>query len=473
MAGLQGLGGVRQQGMNLRDLAYVIFRRRWVILAVMLPIIAVASLGLFKDTGSSIAGCKVLIELQAPETPRWNPRTGIDYDRTLSTLMHMAMSAPVARLAAEALQDSLAVITSLDDGAFVRLADKDELARFLQERLDVSPLAESSILRMRLGSRSARLSLMSVAACRDAFLKFAISATKNTHALEYYDDQVQLVRQELDALLTRRAHVVAQAGYGAVEFDLRGISQQLVDMRNYNLKDMLERHYLESKVITMRNGQALDPDYCPSPEKPNLGLTMVGAKDKVEQVRSQITTLLTKYTEDHIEVRRARERLEGARKVLAAEVESFIRSYELEVAALRAKETAMQSQISRLEQTMTTIPELNRQVALFDSEVAAMTKLLQSLQEKRGEVLINSGADERITSIIRLNEPEIETIITEARKWVYFILIVFFGVIFAVIFAIIVDSRDQRLHSPERIEAQLGLPVLAAVSEEGFGRTRP
>ncbi len=454
-------------GFNLRDIVYVLFRRRLIVAAVLLPIIVVASLGLFKDTGTTIAGCKILIELQAPETPRWNTRAAIDYDRSLSTLIHMAMSAPVARMAAEALQDSLPVILELEEGAFARLANINELTQFIFDRLDVSPIGESSILNLRFRSRNPRLALMAVEACRDAFLKYAITATKNTHALEYYDDQVRLVRDEVDALLSQRARVVQQAGFGSVEFDLRGISQQLIDMRNNNLKNTLERTYQESRIATMRAALARDPDYTPSPDRPGVGIAMLNAKDQVDDLRGRLMALLVKFTDDHIEVRRAREQLAGARGVLREEVDNYIRTYEIEVEALRVKEETMQAQIHNLEHAMTTIPELSRQITLFDTELNAKTQLLKDLQVKRGEVLINTGADERIASIIRLTEPEIEAVISEARKFIYFGLIVFFGLVLALTVAIVIDSRDHRLHAPERVETQLGVPVLAAVSEQG------
>ena len=101
MADFPGISvGARGHALGLRDVVYVIFRRRLVIAAVALPIIMVASLGLFKNTGSFVAACQILLDLQSPEAPRWNTRAYVDYDRSLSTYMHMAMSVPVARMAA-------------------------------------------------------------------------------------------------------------------------------------------------------------------------------------------------------------------------------------------------------------------------------------------------------------------------------------------------------------------------------------
>ncbi len=474
MADFPGISvGARGQTLGLRDVVYVIFRRRFVIAAITLPIILVASLGLFKNTGSFVAACQILLDLQSPEAPRWNTRAYVDYDRSLSTYMHMAMSVPVARMAATSLQDSLEIIKALGGGAHAHLADYEALVGFLGAHLDVAPVGESSILDFRFGSPNTRLSLMSVAACRDAFMVYSISATKNAHALEYYDEQVRIVRDEVDDLLKRRADVISRAGFGIVENDLKAETGHITEMRDSLFKNQIETSFLESKARSMRQAYASDPDYYPTPDKEDEAGVMIGAKDQVEVIRSELDSKLSRYTEGHVEVQRARERLDKAREVLRREVDAYIIGYEMNLVALNTQALVMQRQIRDSESRMTLVPDIDRQVSLIDTEVTAKIGLLKDLQLKRGEVQINAGADERITTMVKLTEPQIEVVITEVRKFVYFALVSLFGIIFAVFVAFIVDAQDHRLHSPDRIESQLGVPVLGAVSDERTGGTGP
>ena len=62
--------GGRGQSLGLRDAVFVIFRRRLVIAAVALPIILIASLGLFKNTGSYVAACQMLLDRHGGQVPR-------------------------------------------------------------------------------------------------------------------------------------------------------------------------------------------------------------------------------------------------------------------------------------------------------------------------------------------------------------------------------------------------------------------
>ena len=465
--------GGRGQSLGLRDAVFVIFRRRLVIAAVALPIILIASLGLFKNTGSYVAACQMLLDLQAPEAPRWNTRAFVDYDRSLSTYMHMAMSVPVAQLAAASLQDSFEVIASLEGGALKHLANVHALSGYLADHLDVAPVGESSILDFRFGSPSTRFSLMAVAACRDAFMAYSINATKNVHALEYYDEQVRIVRDEVDDMLSRRAAIVEQAGFGIVETDLKAESGHLTEMRDSLFKNQINASFLEAKVRAMRRAFETDPDYYPMPDKGDQASILVGAKDQVESLRSDLNSMLSRYTEDHILVQRTRERLDKAREVLHHEVDAYISSYEMELEALLNQALTMEREIRSSELLMSGFPEIERQVSLIDNEVLAKMALLKDLQLKRGEVQLNEGADERITAMVKLTDPEIEVVITEARKFVYFALVSLFGIIFAIVVGFIVDFQDHRLYSPDRIESQLGVPVLGAVSDERTGGSVP
>ncbi len=54
---------VGASNLSLRDIVFMLFRRRWIVLAVSLPIIIIGGMSLFRQTGSYISACRVLVEL--------------------------------------------------------------------------------------------------------------------------------------------------------------------------------------------------------------------------------------------------------------------------------------------------------------------------------------------------------------------------------------------------------------------------
>ncbi len=461
--------GTVGRALMARDIAYVLYRRRFVILGVALPILLVASLGLFKNTASYVASCKVLLELQAPEVPRWNTKAYVDYDRSLSTYQHMAVSLPVARQAAESLQDSLQVILSLDDGRYRKLADKDELTEFLLNNLNADPVGESRILELRFGSPNNRLSLMALRAIRDAFMDYTVEATKNTKALEYYNERVAAVRNEIDSLLALRSRITREAGFFYLEEDLKHITALQTELKDELNKAETQRRELESQVRAMRLAQKADSLYVPIPDRKREASPMLNAKERVDLLMSKLTDLRSRYTDDNLEVKRLNQRLQGEIASLRREVENYIQGIEIEAEVARQKERSIRQQIQQMQRQLDLAPEVDRRASLIDNEVVAKQMLLKELQVKQGEVELNEHADERVNAVVKLTDPEIKQVISGSRKIIYFLLISFLGLVFGIIVAFIADAQDHRVYSPDRLEEQLGTPVLGAITDAEKG----
>ncbi len=464
-----GEGQGRGSAITTREIAYILFRRRYVILAIALPIILVASLGLFKNTNSYIASCKIMLDLQAPEVPRWNTKAYVDYDRSLSTYQHMATSLPVARLAAESLRDSLDVITALDEGRYADLEKPGKLVEFLMDNLSAEPVGESTILELRFSAPSTRLSLMCLRAIQNVFLKYSMTATRKRSALSYYDEQVQQVSNDIDSLLALRSDLVRRAGFSYVEQDLKNLTALQAERLDDLSKAKVARRELEALARELRAAQERDPLFVPVPDKDHTSAAMMNAKERVDLLRSKLIELRGKYTDDNLAVRRVRERLAQEEEGLRREVEAFIRNIEVEAATARAKEQAIRDELAGLQLKLDKAPEIDRRVSLIDNEVASKQRLLRELQVKRGEVQINAEADERVNIAIKLTEPEIERVISGSRKIVYFLLISMMALVFALVVAFILDYQDHRLYSPDKLGETLGTPILGTITDHNGG----
>ncbi len=101
--------------INLRAIVFTLYRRKWIILAVALPIIIMGGISLFSQSGTFTASSKVIVELTKVDLPQWDStRSNVDYDRELSTMFNVAMSVPVLEAAAASLEDSVETILELE-----------------------------------------------------------------------------------------------------------------------------------------------------------------------------------------------------------------------------------------------------------------------------------------------------------------------------------------------------------------------
>ena len=457
---------VRPEGGNfsLRAIVTVLFRRRLVILAIALPLIAIGGINLFGQAGAYTASARIVVDLARVDLPKWNVNgRNVDYDRDLNTLRNSAMTMIVAQAAAISLQDSIPIMKDLDKNLFF-LDEPNALASFLLEGLNVSVLGESAILDFRFTSSTARISLMAVGAMRSAFLDFQVNSQKNNRSVEYYSEQQALVRANMDSLLAVRGAILVEAGFSSMTDEMRYNGGLLTNTEAALLKAEVERRDLEAtynKLVSYLDG---DPRDFPMGGAENQSSTLVYWMNTLAGHDDELNRILSIYTADSDVATRQKKLIEDSVKGLALEETKYVRSIELSLISLLEREATLRRQIVSVREKNSKANDVYRKVAVLDSELNAITKLLQSLQEKIGEVSLAQSADNRVSSSSVLSNPSIISVLTGGTTIVYFVALVFIALALGVICGFVIENLDHRLYSPVDVEENLKLPVFASVS---------
>jgi len=455
---------VGSKGTTLRDMVYVLFRRRWIILGVALPIILVGGLSLFRQTGSYTAASRIVVELTKVDLPQWNTNgRNLDYDRELSTLFTIAMSVPVGEKAAAALEDSIPVIRTLDQN-LAGMETLGDLQELLIGGLDVSVVGESSILEFRFSSAHPRISLMAVGALRDAFVEYQVHGRKNPRAMAYYSEQMTAIRSDVDSLLGVRGQILNDSGYSSLNDELRYKSGQLSELESQLLKAVTVRRSLELQYETLKGYLDDDPRDFPMGQDENRSHTLVYWRNTVSKYDDQLNSILSIHTDDSIPVRRHRRKLDGAVESLKNEARAYVESIGMSLTTAQQREQVLQDQVADLRSSNREGPTLYHKISLIDVEIKSLRDLLDALQGKWGEVRLNQLADERVSSVVALTEPELTMVISGGKTVVYFIMIAFLALALGVVVAFVLDNFDHRIYGPVDVEENLKLPVFASVT---------
>lgn len=454
-----------EQAISPREIAYVISRRRWLILGIALPILIVAATGLLKRTGGVVASSKVLVEMRTPVLPQWNTATAtIDADRLMSTYQHLAMSVPVAQRAADVLVDSLATLRSFDPD-LAHLTSRSALVEYLLNGLNVSLVGESSILDLRFSAVEPHAALMANRACRDAFLEYSSSALVNSGAIGYYQEQIASISAEIDSLLETRGKILRDTGYTSFQDDLRFNSGQVAGLEDKVFEATANRRLVESKIEYFRKVWAEDPGFMPITDRTFENAPLIDAKLRVTKYQDVLSQLLATYTPTSPEVQKQREILESAQRIFAQAKDDFLRGYEAEATAARAKEQTLRQQRDQLLGALSAAPEIYRRISMLDVDIDARRTVLKELQSKLGEVRISQMADSRVNRLIKLTEPQIDMVISSSRQFVYFFMVSFFGLALSLLVAFIVDQQDHRIYTRRQLEQALNLPVISTITD--------
>ncbi|MBU8869980.1 MAG: hypothetical protein KOO60_03785 [Gemmatimonadales bacterium] len=452
-------------GMSLRDVVFVLYRRKWAVLVTSLPIILIGGLSLFNQTGSYTASSRVVVQLVGVDLPRWDVSgRGIDYRTELSTFSNIATSLPVVEIAAEALADSISIIQELDPNLLV-LDQPGNLRNFLHGGIEVLPVGESRILEFRFSSAHYRISLMAVGAVRNAFIEYHIFGQKNRKALAYYEEQTELVRAEIDSLLALRTSVHETAGYSSFEHELQYDAGQLAEARSDLATEIILRRSLEVTYNGLLESLEGDPREFPMGEDESRSYSMINWRNLVSKHEDELNSLLSVHTPESVQVLRQIELLNRTVERLMIEEMNYVKSMEISLLAAKEREKSMEENVRVLKKRNQRAPAAYQKISSLDTEIQSLRGLFEDLQGKMGEVRLSELADERVSSVLPLTEPEMMALFGGGQKFIYLLLIMVFGTATGIVVAFILEMMDHRILAPRQVEEYLKLPVFASVSK--------
>ncbi|MBK7669921.1 MAG: hypothetical protein IPJ24_00845 [bacterium] len=458
-------GTTHQVGVSPRDVVFVLFRRRWVMLAIALPIIILGGVSLTGRTKTSTAATRVVVEFLNVDRPQWNiTGRNIDFDRELSTLTNIAMSVSVAEDAAEALVDSLPAIRAMDPN-LVEIQSVTDLRDLLLGGLDVNIVGESNILEFRHTDPNPRIALMAAGALRTAFIRYENFGRRKAGAVAYYEDQLNVVRADIDSLLAVRGAILGQAGFSSLEDELRYSTGDAAELENQLRKVQVDRAQLESEYNHLKGFLERDPREFPAGQDESRASTLVGWRDLVGKQEDALNSILSIHTDDSVPARRQKALLDRSLERLRAEEVAYTESIRLSLQSTMQREQTIQAQLNEIKSNNKRLPDVYQQVSMLDSEIKSLRDLMGDLQGKWGEVRMNEMADDRVSNIIVLTEPELVMALGGGKTAIYMIMMVVLALALGIVGAFIAESVDHRVYIPREVEEKLKLPVFASVTK--------
>jgi len=445
-----------------RDVLMMLFRRRWVILGIALPIIVFAIYGTLTTVDSYFAESQVLLETRNPEDPTFR-NLGVDYDILMSTASQVASSIPVAERAAITLMDSLPALKA-SDPHFANVDSEAEMVDILGGGVRCSQVGESNILSIGFSSHSARFSLMAVAAITEAYITFTADSKNNPAALDYYTEQINIVLANVDDLLAQRTAIFKEGGLSAFKQNNTAGINNMREMEYNYLKTKSDRKTLEDRIRDIKLFIVDNPDYAPLIQGTNSA-NMSGALSNLNDAKLKLAALRLSYNDSSIHVVRQREYIERARDIFVAERNSYVANLEQELHQIRVKEREQLAAYSGYKADILAYPGIENQIQTIDIRIASRRDLLETLELKRGEIRIKSESDLRVSNIVPLNKPSMGASIGGGKKMIYLVLAGFLALALGLVAALFIDVNDHRIYDGRQAQNFLNLPVLGAISE--------
>ena len=447
--------------LNLRDLLMVFFRRRWIVLGVTVPIIAFGIYGLITTSDSYTASSKVLIEARSLENPSFRPVV-VEHDVLMSTAAQVAQSIPVAEKAAYMLEDSIPKLKA-DDPLFTTIHSAQDMRDLILKKISCGQVGESNILAINFSHRNPELALMVVGAVTKAYIEYSVESHQNLKALDYYSEQIQELRTEINDLLVQKVAIHDEAGVTAFRTNSSAGIEQMRNLEFSYYQSLSLRQGLEDKYRTMVKAMEIDPEYVPAAgnsEKTNVNVTKIALDNAI----MDLARLRMTYNDSSQFVLRQIEYVESVRQLFQNERNGMVTDLKIEIEIAKAREASLAESLEKYRAELTAYPDIQRRVYAIDLQVDTQKDLMEALEIKRGEIRLKAEGDQRISNITPLNMPAIEFNVGGARKFIYLIFTIIIGTVLGLIVALLVDAQDHRIFDRRQAEIALDVPVLGAIS---------
>jgi uncharacterized protein involved in exopolysaccharide biosynthesis len=187
--------------------------------------------------------------------------------------------------------------------------------------------------------------------------------------------------------------------------------------------------------------------------------------DRLITLRLSLNELLTKYTEDHRQVRSLREEIALAEADLKGEVEKVIDLQETSLSALRAEEEALRSTVNMLYTEVKTLPEKELTVSKLQRAIDNHKSVYSMLMLKREEARVTQASDRRMTNVSVISPATLPTKPVKPQKGLLLFVGCLIGIIGGFGLAFVLEYMDHSLRTSEDVEHYLNLPVLASVPD--------
>jgi polysaccharide biosynthesis transport protein len=454
------------QEIDLREYWDLFWRRRWLVAAVALTVIAAMGAWTFTARPTYTAKGQLLIEKE-PNILTFEEIFQIesfrdDYYQTQYKLLQSRALASdvVVRLNLDTNKEFVgnggkAVKAGLDDPAL-----RQRLTTAVLDRLEVKPVRLTRLVDVSFSARDPKLAAAAVNALFDAFIdmNIRIKYEATEQATEFLTQQIASLGEEIG----KKERELQSYGESKNIIALSDTETTIVDKLgelNKALTDaQIDRIRKETYYTEIKNAS---PDFVPE----GLGNPLI------QRLREEYVRLSREYSKkaeafrpEYPEMQRLKAELDSARDLLKNETANLIKAAYSEYQAALGREKSLQEVFDKQREEAF---QMNSNAILYNSlkiEVDNKKSMLESLLKRESETGVSARLRGLRTSNVRIiDRADVPLRPSKPRKKTNMIMALLFGLGGGLGLALILERLDNSVKSAQDVERYASLPTLGIV----------
>jgi uncharacterized protein involved in exopolysaccharide biosynthesis len=447
---------VRQE-TTIRDFLNVIFKRKWLIVAVVaLTTVMVIYLNT-RQPEMWESYSRILVQ----RGEQGNYLTGtiryLTWEEEVSSQIEVIMSETVFGRAAELFADSAAA------------RGFPSAWTFASGRVRAEVVGESNVFMIKYQDLNPDIAWLGCQAMTQSFQEYYKERKAPPALSDFFANEISDVRADLDHWIQKRNDFLNEEKFFGMDEESRHLLAQTVVLENDLVEISSDITVQAARVsnleeLSKKTGVELENELAVRLSKHFLQSGLLrDIKMDLQRLGTEREELLQKYTPKHPEVEAIDSQMEELRLDLKREIDNAYRIESQELDALYSKKTSLSGQLAVNRARLDQLPDKDMELKKHDTMIANLQAKYDLLLEKQSETDIAMAVrpDWEVTILSKASAP----FTRNTRDYVRLALGPFLAVVVALGLAFFLESMDHSVKNTAEAEEFLGIKVLTTISE--------
>ncbi|MBD3163496.1 MAG: hypothetical protein GF346_13470 [Candidatus Eisenbacteria bacterium] len=443
---------------TLRDFTAIVFRRKGILLTVVLAALATVLFLNLTSEPSYLSRASLMISRGEPESV-YNTRTKmLSWEEELNSEIEVLQSHALG----------LRVQRILDENGATNAMG--EPIAFNHARVDATTRGKSSALVVTYSATEPGVAREALRALTRAYIEWREEQRSLPYVDRFFQEELDALRERLSEWEQRRADFMIEEGIVDVESERESMlrqreaaGQQLTSARA-RLADFAARLDV---VEGLQEEKALDANVqifgLGDAEYDDEELLFNLRKELVVR-RSEYFDNLARYTEDHPEVLAAKKLVEHLEAQMDIELDNYVRFLEARITVTQARIASLEATFRAIDEFLYGLPDKAARLGQYDRIVDALNTDYTTMVERHIQAKVETtGRNERRVILLMPATPAEPQ---RTRDYVRLALVPLFGLLIGLALAFVFDGLDHSIKDATDAEENLRTPVLGSISRK-------
>ena len=440
---------------TVKDFIEVIFRRKWIILGIVLISTAIVVILNMRKPAEYESAAKVLIKR--------GEATGV-FDRNVRTLnWEEEIASQIEMVKSQTVVSSAQMIVSK---FYPKGYTTDR--KILLEKVNSGVITTSNVIWVTYGSDDPVFVEAAVNAIVTAYREY-YSNTKTPPEMEdFFSQEIERLQEEIEYWREHKEKVLREGDIVDIQVQRGNLLRRIADYEN-EVDDVVGERRAKEAVIARLDSlldsriedlAAISSDLTGSQLEEQL---MKDLRIRLQELRIKESEYSGKYTDKNPEVQRVRQQIEDLRQMVLAEIRTQILLNKNKLLIIARKEETLRQLLAKLEIEKSRYPQAEIEHERIDAALTKLKRTYDNVVEQQMQAKISRASNpEWMITILNPASPAYQK---KTRDYVRMALGPAFSLIIALGLAFFVDNLDHSIKNIADAEENLGLSVLASFPE--------